>query len=226
PTVGDDGAGALHHRLPVRVGHVGDQHVTWLHLVHLGHVLNHPHLAGANALADGTAFHQNGALFLEQVALHHGDAGAALHGLGAGLDDVQLAVVPILRPLDVHRTAVVFLDDQRLPGQFSHFLVADAEARTVGAVNFHGLDRTPGLGFFAVDHLDRLAAQVAAQNRRATGLQGRLVHVELVRVDRTLHHGFAQTVGAGDEYHVTEAGLGIQGRSEEHTSELQSRENL
>src|SRR5690606_37015267 len=85
---------------------------------------------------------------------------------------------------------------------------------TVGAVDFHGLDRTPGLGFFAVDHLDRLAAQVAAQNRRATGLQGRLVHVKLVRVDRTLHHGFAQTVGAGDEYHVTEAGLGIQG--EEH----------
>ena len=33
--VGDDGAGALHHRFPVRVGHVGDQHVTCLHLVHV-----------------------------------------------------------------------------------------------------------------------------------------------------------------------------------------------
>ncbi len=34
-TVGDDGAGTLHHRFPVRVGHVGDQYVAWLYLVHL-----------------------------------------------------------------------------------------------------------------------------------------------------------------------------------------------
>src|SRR5690606_14696636 len=72
------------------------------------------------------------------------------------------------------------------------------------------LDRTTGLGFVAIDHLDRLAAQVAAQNGRAAGFQGRLVYVEFVRVDRALHHGFTEAVGAGDEYHVTEAGLGIE----------------
>ncbi|MCY1183134.1 hypothetical protein D9M73_237300 [compost metagenome] len=73
--------------------------------------MDYLHLAGADALANGAAFHQDLALFLQQVALHHGDAGAALHGFRTGLDDVQLAVVAVLGPLDVHRAAVVFLDD-------------------------------------------------------------------------------------------------------------------
>src|SRR5690606_19035839 len=97
--IGDDGAGALHYPFPVRVGHVGDQHVARLHLIHLGDIVDHAYLAGADALTDGTTFHQHGALFLQQVALHHGGAAAALHGLGAGLDDVQLAVVTVLGPL-------------------------------------------------------------------------------------------------------------------------------
>ena len=33
--VGDDRRGAFHHRLPVRIGHVGDQHVARLHARHL-----------------------------------------------------------------------------------------------------------------------------------------------------------------------------------------------
>src|SRR3546814_1753953 len=33
--VGDDRRRALHHRLPVGIGHVGDQHVAGLHAVHV-----------------------------------------------------------------------------------------------------------------------------------------------------------------------------------------------
>jgi hypothetical protein len=47
-------AGALHHRLPVGVGHVGDQHVAGLHAVHLAS-RDQPHRAGADLLADGAA---------------------------------------------------------------------------------------------------------------------------------------------------------------------------
>jgi hypothetical protein len=36
-----------------------------------------------------------------------------------------------------------------------------------------------------------------------------LCTIELVRVDRALHHRLAQAVGAGDEDHVLEAGLGV-----------------
>ncbi len=33
--VGDDGGGALHYRLPIGIGHISDQHVAVLHLVHV-----------------------------------------------------------------------------------------------------------------------------------------------------------------------------------------------
>ena len=42
----------------------------------------------------------------------------------------------------------------------------------------------------------------------------RLEHVELIRVNRPLHNVLAQPVGAGDEHHVREAGLGIE--TEDH----------
>ncbi len=206
-TVGDDGAGTLHHRFPVRVGHVGDQYVAWLDLVHLGHVLDDPDLAGADALADGTAFHQHGAGFLEQVALHDVGRSAALHGFRTGLHDVQLAVVAVLGPFDVHRALVVLFDDHRLLGQFADFRVGQAETCALGLVHINGFHRTTGLGLVAVDHLDGFAAQVAAQDGRTTSFKGVLVYVEFVRVDRALYDGFAQAVGAGDKHHVTEARL-------------------
>jgi len=105
----------------------------------------------------------------------------------------------------------VLLDDHRLLGQFVDFVIAQAEAGTIGTVDLDGLDRAAGLGFVAIDHLDRLATQVAAQDGRATSLQGLFVHVEFVRVDRALHHGFTQAVGTGDKHHVTEARLGVEG---------------
>src|SRR3989344_615067 len=210
-TVGDDGAGALHDRFPVRVGHVRYQYVAWLDLVHLGHVLDDANLAGANALANGTAFDQHGAGFLQQVTFHDVGLGAALHGFRTGLHDVQLAVVTVLGPFDVHRALVVLLDDHRLLCQLADFGIGQAETRTLSLVDIDGLDRTTGLGLVAVDHLDGLAAQVAAQDRRATGGQGAFVDVEFIRVHRALYDGFTQAVGAGDEHHVTETRLGIEG---------------
>ena len=105
----------------------------------------------------------------------------------------------------------MLLDDHGLLGQFVDFGVAQAEARAITTVDFDGLDRTTGLGFVAIDHLDGLAAQVAAQDCRATGLQRLLVDIEFVRVDRALHDGFTQAVGTGDEHHVAETRFGIEG---------------
>src|SRR5690606_16712056 len=45
--VGDDGAGALHHGLPVGIGHVGDQHVAGLDHVHVGDRMHDAHGTGA-----------------------------------------------------------------------------------------------------------------------------------------------------------------------------------
>src|SRR5690606_35391674 len=151
----------------------------------------------------------------EQVALHDIDAAATFHGLRTGLGDIQLAVISILGPLDILRATAVFFHDHGLACHVAHFRVAPAEARTFRGIHFYRLDLPAGGSFFTVDHLDGLAAQVAAQNGRTTSLQRGLVHIEFVRVDRALHHCFAQTVGTGDEHDITEAGLGIQG--EHHT---------
>ena len=211
-TVGDDRAGALHDRLPVRVGHIGDQNVTRLNFVHLGNVVDDAHAAGTNALTDGTTFNQHSALLFQQVTLHDVGAAAALNGFWTGLNDIELAVVAVFGPLDVHRTTVVLLDNDGLLGQIHHFFLGQTEAAALSQINVDSLDRTTGLGFVAVDHLDRFAAQIATQNRRATGSQSGLVNIELVRVNRTLNHGFAQTVCAGDKHDVTETGFGIQGK--------------
>ena len=53
--VGDDRGGALHDRLPVGVGHVGDEHLALVEVVHLLDRGHHPHRAGADLLADGAA---------------------------------------------------------------------------------------------------------------------------------------------------------------------------
>src|SRR3546814_13735730 len=71
--------------------------------------------ASADLLTDRAAFGEHGALAaLELVAAQHVDRRARLHGFRTRLQDVQLAVDAILAPLDVHRPAVVLLDDAGL----------------------------------------------------------------------------------------------------------------
>ena len=50
----------------------------------------------------------------------------------------------------------------------------------------------------------------AADDGELAGGQRRLVHVELVGVDRALHHRLAQAVAGGDEDDVGEAALGVE----------------
>src|SRR5262249_13710821 len=89
--VGDDGRGALHDRLPVGAGHVGDQHVAGLHARHLARILDDARRPGADALADAAPGGEHArAVALERVALDAA-SGPALHRLRARLQDVDLA---------------------------------------------------------------------------------------------------------------------------------------
>src|SRR5690606_40532619 len=63
-----------------------------LHAMHVGDGGQHLGGAGADALADGAAFGEHVAAGGKLVALDD-LAGAGLHGLRTGLQDVQLAVV-------------------------------------------------------------------------------------------------------------------------------------
>ena len=159
--VGDDCPGPLHHRLPVRVGHVTDQHIAGLHQVHLVKRLDHPHRAGADLLANRPALDQHGAAAFELVAVLGLVLGLALDRLGPGLQDVELAVDAVLAPFDVHRPAVVGLDHQGVAGQLDHVVVAQRVAVALFGRGVGGRDQAAGGGAFCLGrkaHADQLGA--------------------------------------------------------------------
>ena len=206
--VGDDGGGALHHRLPVRIGHVGDQHVARPHPRHFLHVLDDPRVTCADALADAAAADEHLGARLQRKALD-GAPGAALHGLRARLQNVDLAGGAVLAPFDVHRRAVVLLDDERLLRKIHDVGLVQREAIAIGGRDLDGAH--PFLrARFGVDHLDGLAAEILAQDRALAGAQRRLVDVELIGIDGALHHGLAQAVGSSDEHHVAKSGFRVE----------------
>src|SRR5690606_42092161 len=101
--VGHDGGGQLHDRLPIGVGHVGDQHIALLDAVHLAGTFDDPNDASRCLRVDGTADDQRFAPAPHAVARQHA-ARAALDCFGPGLDHVDVTVLPVLDPLDVHGT--------------------------------------------------------------------------------------------------------------------------
>ena len=227
--VGDDGTGALHHRLPVRVGHVGDKHIAGLHLVHLGQVVHQAHRTGADLLADGASLGQHGAAPLELVA-HLGLAlGLAFHGFRACLQDVEQAVGTVLAPLDVHGTAVVLLDHQRVLRQLLDVGIGQRIAVALLGGHIHRLHQFACHRFFfgrGKHHLDQLGAQAAADHRPFARAQHRLVHIELVRIHRTLHHGLTQAVAGSDEHDVLKTGFGVDGEHHAGGAEVRAHHAL
>ena len=122
-SVGDNRTGFFHHRFPVRIGHVGHEHITGLHQIHFGQAVDQPNRSSADFLTNRTAFRQNGAFPFEFVAQFGLAFHLALHSFRPSLQDVQLAVNSILAPFDVHRATVMRFDDQGVLGQFGHFVV-------------------------------------------------------------------------------------------------------
>ena len=206
--VGDDGRGALHDRFPVGIGHVRDQHVALLELVHLVQRSDHPGFAGADLLADRTALDQHLALLVELEAFDLGGVGARFHRFRTRLHDVQLAGGAVLGPFDVHRALVVFLDDQRLPGQRFDVGIIDAEG--VAQLVRRGLDPDALARLVGIHHALLLGAQAAPQHRLLAGPERRLEHVEFVRIHRALHDHFAEAIARGHEHHVAETGFGVE----------------
>ena len=54
-TVGHNRAGTFHHGFPIRVGHVGDQNIAGLHLVHFVNAAHQTYATRANFLPNGSA---------------------------------------------------------------------------------------------------------------------------------------------------------------------------
>ena len=165
--------------------------------------------AHADALSDRPAPAQDIALLLQPVAFHRGPVQPAFHRLRARLQYIQAAIVPIQPPLDIHGAAIVLLDDQGLARQRLQLFIGERKTPPVRLGHVDG-DRVLGARV-AVDHLNGLRTEAAAQDSGSAGRQVALVHVKLIRVDRALHHRLPQPVGTGDKHHVPKTGLGVQG---------------
>jgi hypothetical protein len=222
--VGDDGRGPLHDGLPVGIGHVGDEDIARLDLIHVVGAMHHPGRAGADAMADTAAGGQDGALGAQVVALQD-IAGAALDGLGTGLDHIEETIQPVLRPLDVHGPAIVVLDQDRLLGQFHDLGVGDGEAQTIRLRHLLGEDLLGATGL-GIDHAQSLAAHIAAQHGGPARGQGRLVDIELVGIDGALDHHFAQAIAGGDKDGVAETRFRVQGKHDAGGGEVAAHHAL
>ena len=209
--VRDDGRGLLHHRFPVRVGHVRDEDVARLDAVHFGGGFDDAHRTLTDLLTDGAALNEEAALALQRVAqLHVGALLLGLHGFGTGLQDVDLAVDAVLAPFDVHRTSVVLFNDAGELGEFDHVFVGDREAAAGVGVDFDFAHRTARSARRVEFHLEELAAERLADDRILARFKHGLVHVEFVGVDGALHDHFAEAVGSRDEDHLIEARFGVE----------------
>ena len=103
----------------------------------------------------------------------------------------------------------MLLDVERLARERQHVAIVERETLTVRRRDIESCNAL-SRARLGVDHLDGLATEIAPQDRVPVRAQRRLVYVELVRIDRTLHDRLAQTVGAGDEDDVTKSRVRVQ----------------
>ena len=207
--IGHDGRGALHHRLPIGIGHIGNEHVPGAHSGHFLHVADDARGSRADALTDRTAARHHASLLTLQCISLNRAPGAALYRLRTRLQDVDLARLAILAPLDIHRTAVVLLDGECLSCKLEHILIRDGELASIRFGDVDGYGALAAAGF-AVDHLDGLATHRASDDRVSIRTHRGFVHVELIRIHGALHDRFAQSIRGGDEHDVAEAGIGVE----------------
>ena len=208
-----DRGGNLHDRLPIRARRLRDENLARLERRKLMSVGNDPCGPNRDLLADCATRGQHRGRPLEGIAFERRRRSARGHGLGSSLNDIELPIIGILGPFNVHRhrmpgiRRVMVLDSDRVVGKLEHLRVVDTEA-------LPGRPRNGNISCAAmvtgIDHAHLLASERSAQDRAIALAKGRLVDVELVGIDRSLDNIFAQPVDAGDEHDIAKAGFGIQ----------------
>ena len=196
-TVGHQGHGPAHGGQPVRVGHLGYQHLAVLHARPVLDVHQHPHHTRGRAGNGRQALQQHLVLFCG------GLAGPVQRGDRAGLDDVGRAVGD--RPLGVLRAAGVLFAADRDIGDRPHLVVAEDLRLGRGVVEFDALI----LAVRAADDLERLVTHSAGED--FTVLLGDDVGVGF---HRTGHHHLALAERALDHHPV--GGVGGRVGGERH----------
>ena len=87
--------------------------------------MNDLHRTGTNPLTDSAAFRQYFASGQKMITFH--DLFVGTDCLRTCLHNIELAGVTIFSPFDIHRAAIVLLNQQGLPGQLFHFVIGQRE---------------------------------------------------------------------------------------------------
>ena len=122
-TVCHDSTCALHHGLPIRVCHVRDQHIAWLHFVHFVDVVHQSNWTCTNFLSNRTTVCEDRAVPLEFVTQFRLAFLLALHCFGTRLQDVEQSVLTVFTPFNVHGPTIVLFDDQCILSKLFHFRI-------------------------------------------------------------------------------------------------------
>ena len=155
--------------------------------------------------------------------------GLTFYSFRAGLQDVQLTVQAIFAPFDVHGTAVVLLDYQRVSCQFLDISIGERIAVAQFSWHISRFDQLAAGGLFfgrGELHLNQLGAQAAANNRTLARFEHGLVHIKLIRIDGALHHRLAQAVAGSDEHHILKARLGVDGEHDPGRAQVRAHHAL
>ncbi len=102
---------------------------------------------------------------------------------------------------------VMVLDPDRIVGKLEHLRVLDAE--TLPSRPRNGNISCAAMTV-SIDHAHLLAPERPAQDDAMAATERRLVDVELIGIDGTLHDILAQAVDASDEHDVAEPGFCIE----------------
>src|SRR5439155_24945751 len=136
------------------------EHVALLDPVHLGGRLDQAHRALPDLLADRAAAGHHlrslGKLVAPQLVP---GASLRLYRLGPRLQDVQLAILPVATPLDVHRPLVVLLDGKGVAAELFGFHVGDRESPPIFFGDIDRSHRSARALAVAIDYPARPRAQ-------------------------------------------------------------------
>ena len=137
------------------------------------------------------------------------------HGFGARLQQVELLVIAVLGPFDIHRAgraalfAVVLLRFDGIARECQYLVIPEA---VVTPACIGGVDIVHFLAIQVLIAYQRLLlrAELPAQHAAVPLLEGGLVYIELIRIHRALHDIFTETESGVDKHHIRKTAVGIQ----------------
>src|SRR5687768_7089151 len=119
-----------------------------------------------------------------------------VNGFGPGLEDVELAGLAVLGPLEIHRSwpacplRIVLLDYAGPARELQHFVVTQTKPLTLRINNFA---RAGSFAVEPVDHLHFLSPKMATHNRTRPFVERWLENDPFVGRSHTLNNCFSQT---------------------------------